>query len=143
MGTDCKFVGNMSTLVQIQLGPIIRQSAVRYYNPLSFRNTGYGRIKKNPNFCYIPSFPWDCSSIGQSTALSRRKLRVRAPSVPTDLINTLIQLSLFCERWDRGQGRISFPRGIFFSFRISHQTNRGKFSLLQRVPIDGKKIYVD
>lgn len=27
--------------------------------------------------------PWDCSSIGQSTALSRRKLRVRAPSVPT------------------------------------------------------------
>ncbi|KAL4291987.1 hypothetical protein GQ457_14G005700 [Hibiscus cannabinus] len=24
MGTDCKFVGNMSTLVQIQLGPIIR-----------------------------------------------------------------------------------------------------------------------
>jgi hypothetical protein len=29
-------------------------------------------------------FPWDCSSIGQSTALSRRKLRVRAPSVPTD-----------------------------------------------------------
>ena len=24
----------------------------------------------------------DCSSIGQSTALSRRKLRVRAPSVP-------------------------------------------------------------
>ena len=29
-------------------------------------------------------FPRDCSSIGQSTALSRRKLRVRAPSVPTD-----------------------------------------------------------
>lgn len=29
-------------------------------------------------------FPWDCSSIGQSTALSRRKLRVRAPSVPID-----------------------------------------------------------
>ena len=29
MGTDCKFVGNMSTLVQIQLGPIIRQSAMR------------------------------------------------------------------------------------------------------------------
>ncbi|CAK7327806.1 unnamed protein product, partial [Dovyalis caffra] len=23
MGTDCKFVGNMPTLVQIQLGPII------------------------------------------------------------------------------------------------------------------------
>lgn len=26
MGADCKFVGNMSTLVQIQLGPIIRRS---------------------------------------------------------------------------------------------------------------------
>ena len=30
------------------------------------------------------TFPWDCSSIGQSTALSRRKLRVRVPSVPMD-----------------------------------------------------------
>uniref|UniRef100_A0A804IW08 Uncharacterized protein n=1 Tax=Musa acuminata subsp. malaccensis TaxID=214687 RepID=A0A804IW08_MUSAM len=30
MGTDCKFVGDMSTLVQIQLGPKIRQ---RIYNP--------------------------------------------------------------------------------------------------------------
>ncbi|KAF4348576.1 hypothetical protein F8388_000255, partial [Cannabis sativa] len=29
MGTDCKFVGNMSTLVQIQLGPIIRRSAMK------------------------------------------------------------------------------------------------------------------
>lgn len=29
MGTDCKFVGNMSTLVQIQLGPIIRQSTIK------------------------------------------------------------------------------------------------------------------
>ncbi len=26
MGTDCKFVGDMSTLVQIQLGPKIRRS---------------------------------------------------------------------------------------------------------------------
>lgn len=32
---------------------------------------------------YTSLFLWDCSSIGQSTALSRRKLRVRAPSVPT------------------------------------------------------------
>ncbi|RXI09603.1 hypothetical protein DVH24_034794 [Malus domestica] len=29
MGTDCKFVGNMSTLVQIQLGPIICRSAMK------------------------------------------------------------------------------------------------------------------
>ncbi|KAL2901598.1 G2/M phase-specific E3 ubiquitin-protein ligase [Bienertia sinuspersici] len=29
MGTDCKFVGNMSTLVQIQLGPKIRSSIMR------------------------------------------------------------------------------------------------------------------
>ncbi len=34
MGTDCKFVGNMSTLVQIQLGPIIRRFAMKRYNPL-------------------------------------------------------------------------------------------------------------
>ena len=61
----------------------------------------------------------DCSSIGQSTALSRRKLRVRAPSVPTDSINTSIQLFLFCERWDRGQGRISFPRRSFFLFSFA------------------------
>ena len=36
----------------------------------------------------------DCSSIGQSTALSRRKLRVRAPSFPTqDLMYRSINLS--------------------------------------------------
>lgn len=44
----------------------------------------------------------DCSSIGQSTALSRRKLRVRAPSVPTDpntiKKNTSIHLFVFFER---------------------------------------------
>ena len=33
MGTDCKFVGNMSTLVQIQLGPTIFQYTPRWYNP--------------------------------------------------------------------------------------------------------------
>lgn len=36
------------------------------------------------NMYAVRFFPWDCSSIGQSTALSRRKLRVRAPSVPID-----------------------------------------------------------
>ncbi|CAA0820017.1 Unknown protein [Striga hermonthica] len=30
-GADCKFVGNMSTLVQIQLGLTLRQSTVRCY----------------------------------------------------------------------------------------------------------------
>ena len=36
MGTDCKFVGkaNMSTLVQIRLGPIIHWSDMKWYNPL-------------------------------------------------------------------------------------------------------------
>ena len=43
-------------------------------------------MKSEEYVCCI-SFPWDCSSIGQSTALSRRKLRVRAPSVPTNPIN--------------------------------------------------------
>ena len=33
MGADCKFVGNMSTLVQIQLGPIIHRSAIKWYKP--------------------------------------------------------------------------------------------------------------
>ena len=36
------------------------------------------------NIYTIHPFPWDCSSIGQSTAQSRRKLRVRAPSIPLD-----------------------------------------------------------
>ena len=41
-------------------------------------------------------FPRDCSSIGQSTALSRRKLRVRAPSVPMDPnpIRTNMEISI-------------------------------------------------
>lgn len=80
MGTDCKFVGNMSTLVQIQLGPIIRQSTMGLYKPQY-------EDKKEENLLLDPLFKWDCSSIGQSTALSRRKLRVRAPPVPTDPIN--------------------------------------------------------
>lgn len=78
MGTDCKFVGNMSTLVQIQLGPTIRQSITRGYNSLALHNHKYSMLE--PPFHWV--FHWDCSSIGQSTALSRRKLRVRTPSVP-------------------------------------------------------------
>lgn len=35
MGTDCKFVGNMSTLVQIQLGPKICRSIMRWYTIFS------------------------------------------------------------------------------------------------------------
>ena len=40
--------------------------------------------KLNQQHILYTWFPRDCSSIGQSTALSRRKLRVRAPSVPMD-----------------------------------------------------------
>ena len=36
MGTDCKFVGNMSTLVQIQLGPKIRRSTTKWYQITHF-----------------------------------------------------------------------------------------------------------
>ncbi|GFP83348.1 hypothetical protein PHJA_000478200 [Phtheirospermum japonicum] len=70
MGTDCKFVGNMSTLVQIQLGPIIRQSTARWYNPPCPSEISHTKIedKKESNFLLDPLFPWDCSSIGQSTA---------------------------------------------------------------------------
>lgn len=38
MGTDCKFVGNMSTLVQIQLGPRIRGSTRQWYRPFVLHN---------------------------------------------------------------------------------------------------------
>lgn len=41
MGTDCKFVGNMSTLVQIQLGPRIHRSIMRLHN---IRNLSAGNI---------------------------------------------------------------------------------------------------
>ena len=71
-------------------------------------------------------FPWDCSSIGQSTALSRRKLRVRAPSVPTDQINTSIHLYIFF--WQKRHTEMNSISAIqpspqvFFSFLvISHQ----------------------
>lgn len=73
-------------------------------------------MKSEEYVCCI-SFPWDCSSIGQSTALSRRKLRVRAPSVLTNPINnnpikknTSIHLFIFCKRGTNS--RISFPKGI-------------------------------
>ena len=105
MGTDCKFVGNMSTLVQIQLGPTIRQYTLRGYNPpvLQKHPIRRNKNKKESNFMLDPFFlfTWDCSSIGQSTALSRRKLRVRAPSVPTDSISTSI---IFPFSVNRGTG---------------------------------------
>ena len=43
---------------------------------------GFERNRKN--MYTVHPFTCDCSSIGQSTALSRRKMRVRAPSVPMD-----------------------------------------------------------
>ncbi|RDY14694.1 hypothetical protein CR513_00221, partial [Mucuna pruriens] len=57
------------------------------------------RKRNRKNMYTVHSFPWDCSSIGQSTALSRRKLRVRAPSVPMDT-NPIKKTSIhfLCER---------------------------------------------
>lgn len=54
MGTDCKFVGNMSTLVQIQLGPIIRRSAMKRYNPfVVLQKCSIPIGKKSKIFWYI------------------------------------------------------------------------------------------
>lgn len=60
----------------------------------------------------------DCSSIGQSTALSRRKLRVRAPSVPTDPnpIKKYINISLhFLLNWVQ---MVQFPSPRYPSFSL-------------------------
>ena len=114
-------------------------------------------MKSEEYVCCI-SFPWDCSSIGQSTALSRRKLRVRAPSVPTNPINnnpikknTSIHLFIFCKRGTNS--RISFPKGIliiiiilyylniyFIYFRFSSkQIQIWSFSFLQLVSMEMDK----
>lgn len=90
-------------------------------------------------------FPWDCSSIGQSTALSRRKLRVRAPSVPTDPMNPSIHLSTF---WGDKEQDLILSRGslVLFSFlfRFAFLIEQiREFLLLQLVPIDGRETYVD
>lgn len=73
--------------------------------------------KKESHFLLDPLVPWDCSSIGQSTALSRRKLRVRAPSVPTNRISTPIRRSSFSERGALGQHVI--PKGIRFGVLVT------------------------
>lgn len=58
MGTDCKFVGNLSTLVQIQLGPKIRR-ALRderknfFWTPETCLIRIRGNKEKNLLFCYI------------------------------------------------------------------------------------------
>lgn len=114
-------------------------------------------MKSEEYVCCI-SFPWDCSSIGQSTALSRRKLRVRAPSVPTNPINnnpkkkkkknTSIHLFIFCKRGTNS--RISFPKGIliiiiilyylYIYFRFSSkQIQIWSFSFLQLVSMEMDK----
>ena len=72
-------------------------------------------------------FPWDCSSIGQSTALSRRKLRVRAPSVPTDPINTSTHLFILWQTKHNEMNRIlvllNLNRYFFFFRYFSSNTN--------------------
>lgn len=118
------------------------------YHPLLGYNTAF--LNRNGIICMLYTlFPWDCSSIGQSTALSRRKLRVRAPSVPTDPINTQF-ISPFSvkremKRRTRStllfQTKILFIRFFFlFAFLIKQIS---KFPLLQLVPIDGRETYVD
>lgn len=196
MGTDCKFVGNLSTLVQIQLGPIIHWSIMKWYNPFyvlhkcsiprkiftysyiftaitiylhsndldldqdvkskekskakrpfalkdwlsidleimkrlwllvihaalakehihikSFWMKSYEYVYCTLYFSML--FLWDCSSIGESTALSRRKLRVRAPSVPMDPnpIKKYSNSSFLFSVKGGTNSIISFPTGIFF-----------------------------
>lgn len=112
--------------------------------PASLKNTRYG--DKESKFLIDPLFLWDCSSIGQSTALSRRKLRVRAPSVPTDPINTSINL-----KGGGGQNCIPPPKKrkipflffvvrdgrinrIFSSIIVSIPRNAGSFFSIVRDP---------
>lgn len=102
-------------------------------------------------------FPWDCSSIGQSTALSRRKLRVRAPSVPTDpnplKKNTSIHLCICCEKENKTNSIISFPRGyppilfiyqyfsiLFISFTlIIKEIKYGNYHLFNQYRLIGER----
>lgn len=64
----------------------------------------------------------DCSSIGQSTALSRRKLRVRDPSVPmsSNPIKNYTNLSFYFLLGGLNC-RISVPEGsLFLIFRFAN-----------------------
>lgn len=74
----------------------------------------------------IRFIPWDCSSIGQSTALSRRKLRVRAPSVPMD-INTIKKI-LFIK---------GTPPFFYFFFSLRYQIYNINNKV--KVPIDEER----
>lgn len=113
----------MSTLVQIQLGPIICQSTMNWYNSPVLQKYLIRRNKKESHFLLYPLFSWDCSSIGQSTALSRRKLRVRAPSVPTDSIKKFA------------------PQFFFLSFFLSHfsSNKQGNLHYFNQYRLMGEK----
>ncbi|KAL8053661.1 hypothetical protein ABFX02_05G087200 [Erythranthe guttata] len=99
MGTDCKFVGNMSTLVQIQLGPIISQSIMRWYNPPCSSEIPHTKIKKNQIFCEIPYCPEIAVQLvrappcqdGSCGFEPRQSRRIQYP------INTSIHFFLFYE----------------------------------------------
>ena len=72
--------------IDIDINQYIQKSASFIYSKMvRIRNRKRKAFERNRKNMYtVHPFPWDCSSIGQSTALSRRKLRVRAPSVPMD-----------------------------------------------------------
>lgn len=117
MGTDCKFVGNMSTLVQIQLDPTIHQSTMRWQNPLLLHKYLIGGIKKNHIFCQIPQFPGIVVQL------------VRAPPCQGGSCGFEPRQSRRIESpWDN----MSFPRGF-----------DSEFSSLQRGLINWRKTNVD
>ena len=105
---------------------------------------GNSKQKEIIRICMLyNSFPWDCSSIGQSTALSRRKLRVRAPSVPTqNPMNPSIHLSIFCEEGG-GKGAEFYSQRwtLFLSFFVSHFSSDkyGNFNYFNQYRLMGER----
>ena len=90
-------------------------------------------------------FPGDCSSIGESTALSRRKLRVRAPSVPTHPINTQITPPFSTNLRKGGRGTKFYSKTkrdpyLLFAFLIKQIW---KFPLLQLIMINRRQTYIN
>ena len=72
---------NAETRQKLYLSRIMKLEFSDLISCISLRK-GLNEIIRICMMCTL--FAWDCSSIGQSTTLSRQKLRVRAPSVPTD-----------------------------------------------------------
>ncbi|WVZ26796.1 hypothetical protein V8G54_000098 (mitochondrion) [Vigna mungo] len=142
MGTDCKFVGNMSTLVQIQLGPRICRSNMKFYNPLIFNWSEHRPVKAEA----AGSSPVNPQIVEYFSIKFTGKLKMLGSG--NEEMSTLpglnqIQFEGFCRFIDRGltEGLFKFPKIEDTDQEIEFQLFSETYQLLEPLINEKDAVY--